>query len=104
HQNTRLHLLRPRSPYTTLFRSYPEPESGMEETEDPSGTPSPVEAPVDTVPGGSNSGGIEESVETGEETALADESSENTEGTVERSEEHTSELQSRFDLVCRLLL
>src|SRR5699024_11672369 len=24
--------------------------------------------------------------------------------TVERSEEHTSELQSRFDLVCRLLL
>src|SRR5699024_12868275 len=25
-------------------------------------------------------------------------------GTVERSEEHTSELQSRFDLVCRLLL
>src|SRR5699024_12782364 len=25
-------------------------------------------------------------------------------GTPERSEEHTSELQSRFDLVCRLLL
>src|SRR5699024_11258391 len=25
-------------------------------------------------------------------------------GTLERSEEHTSELQSRFDLVCRLLL
>src|SRR5699024_12747987 len=25
-------------------------------------------------------------------------------GTVPRSEEHTSELQSRFDLVCRLLL
>src|SRR5207249_9958606 len=25
-------------------------------------------------------------------------------GDVERSEEHTSELQSRFDLVCRLLL
>src|SRR5207249_11978869 len=25
-------------------------------------------------------------------------------GTVSRSEEHTSELQSRFDLVCRLLL
>src|SRR5437868_9290274 len=24
-------------------------------------------------------------------------------GTIERSEEHTSELQSRFDLVCRLL-
>src|SRR5699024_11554487 len=24
--------------------------------------------------------------------------------TIERSEEHTSELQSRFDLVCRLLL
>ena len=70
---------------------YPEPESGMEETEDPSGTPSPVEAPVDTVPGGSNSGGIEESVETGEETALADESSENTEGTVEPGESVPSE-------------
>src|SRR5699024_12300739 len=27
-----------------------------------------------------------------------------TEGVTERSEEHTSELQSRFDLVCRLLL
>src|SRR5207249_11633036 len=26
------------------------------------------------------------------------------EGHIERSEEHTSELQSRFDLVCRLLL
>src|SRR5699024_12777146 len=25
-------------------------------------------------------------------------------GTIRRSEEHTSELQSRFDLVCRLLL
>src|SRR5437868_15461600 len=25
-------------------------------------------------------------------------------GAIERSEEHTSELQSRFDLVCRLLL
>ena len=62
---------------------YPEPESGMEETEDPSGTPSPVEAPVDTVPGGSNSGGIEESVETGEETALRDAVSENTDRTVE---------------------
>ena len=24
--------------------------------------------------------------------------------TIQRSEEHTSELQSRFDLVCRLLL
>ena len=70
---------------------YPEPESGMEETEDPSGTQSPVEAPVDTVPGGSNSGGIEESVETGEETALTDESSENTEGTVEPGESVPSE-------------
>src|SRR5699024_11766766 len=28
----------------------------------------------------------------------------NTDGTWTRSEEHTSELQSRFDLVCRLLL
>src|SRR5438067_10795671 len=31
-------------------------------------------------------------------------SSSNTVATVSRSEEHTSELQSRFDLVCRLLL
>lgn len=62
---------------------YPEPESGMEETEEPSGTEAPVEDPVDTVPGGNNSGGIEESVETGEETALTDAASENTDGTVE---------------------
>ena len=62
---------------------YPESESGMEETEEPSGTEAPVEDPVDTVPGGDNSGGIEESVETGEETALTDAASENTDGTVE---------------------
>ena len=62
---------------------YPEPESGMEETEEPSGTESAVEDPVDTVPGGDNSGGIEESVETGEETALTDAVSENTDRTVE---------------------
>ena len=62
---------------------YPEPESGIEETEEQSGTESAVEDPVDTVPGGDNSGGIEESVETGEETALTDAVSENTDRTVE---------------------
>src|SRR5699024_11346431 len=33
-----------------------------------------------------------------------DEEAEESEDAAERSEEHTSELQSRFDLVCRLLL
>lgn len=65
---------------------YPEPESGMEETEDPSGTPSPVEAPVDTVPGGSNSGGNEASEEAEEETEHTEAAPENTEGTAEPGE------------------
>src|SRR5699024_11946503 len=42
---------------------------------------------------------IVEFIETGESTVLEELKEE-----VPRSEEHTSELQSRFDLVCRLLL
>src|SRR5699024_12140355 len=34
---------------------------------------------------------------------VSDEIYESLKGSLERSEEHTSELQSRFDLVCRLL-
>src|SRR5207249_7335117 len=36
--------------------------------------------------------------------ALADSDAETAQASLARSEEHTSELQSRFDLVCRLLL
>src|SRR5699024_12544640 len=41
---------------------------------------------------------------TGDSTYEKDQMSANHQFHVERSEEHTSELQSRFDLVCRLLL
>src|SRR2546428_6015651 len=64
-------------PYTTLFRSL----AACEGRDKPLAPPSPV-----TVPGGGLPGSP------GTVTDLA------------RSEEHTSELQSRSDLVCRLLL
>src|SRR5437868_13312223 len=70
-------------PYTTLFRS------GLEQ----------VDGPVDLDPGASGRGQLGPrplfvgKVGATKSPAVAD-----------RSEEHTSELQSRFDLVCRLLL
>ena len=62
-------------PYTTLFRSVDEDESGFEE--------SSVEFDVDAA-----------HVEVGMDRSAL----------LGRSEEHTSELQSHSDLVCRLLL
>ena len=51
---------------------YPEPESGIEETEEPSGTQSPdkdpLEVPADTGPGCKDADGNEESTEVEEET------------------------------------
>src|SRR5207249_12261911 len=70
-------------PYTTLFRSRdPEPEAlGRERRHaGPQGLHDPRGSLGDW---GRRTGGGEDSI---------------------RSEEHTSELQSRFDLVCRLLL
>src|SRR2546421_9452342 len=67
-------------PYTTLFRSHAagvpgqEGDSGVESPAGPGGTPRPA----------------------GRDRGRA--------GAQGRSEEHTSELQSRSDLVCRLLL
>ncbi len=55
---------------------YPEPESGIEETEEPSGTQppdeDPVEVPVDSEPDDKDPGGNEGSSETVEETEPAD--------------------------------
>src|SRR5438067_9261424 len=74
-------------PYTTLFRSY--------------GDPSPV---CDLSAGGfhgagnANISGYRGTVYVGGGYSHTDI------GSAIRSEEHTSELQSRFDLVCRLLL
>src|SRR5207249_10468151 len=73
---------RPRStlfPYTTLFRSRGDEERGRRE-------PGCVGADRDAVPTHQPRRGRDQP------------------GGAERSEEHTSELQSRFDLVCRLLL
>src|SRR5699024_12735003 len=86
-----MRLIPPRSslfPYTTLFRSYAMSNMGVE--------PAVVEhrrAVVDTL----------FSADTDAET-LTDLCREEGITCLVRSEEHTSELQSRFDLVCRLLL
>src|SRR5688572_32101684 len=69
-------------PYTTLFRSAPAPERGLEEEED-----------ADR--------GREREAEQPQSAASRSAVSPSTAG---RSEEHTSELQSQSNLVCRLLL
>src|SRR3712207_8904402 len=72
-------------PYTTLFRSHEHPgERGQREQQPPGADPPLHEEPED--------GQRDERQEQGPE------------GEVVRSEEHTSELQSRQYLVCRLLL
>src|SRR5699024_11898484 len=48
--------------------------------------------------------GVATAVSTAASTKLAIKNTGNQTGSGNRSEEHTSELQSRFDLVCRLLL
>src|SRR5699024_12783020 len=71
-------------PYTTLFRSIVAPDGAMTRARRsavPTGT---VDLPTTT--------DVEVRCSRSESTAAS------------RSEEHTSELQSRFDLVCRLLL
>src|SRR2546422_8620726 len=64
-------------PYTTLFRSRPEPRACQHAIDQP---------------------------EIGVVHPLPHQSHRNHRGSVGRSEEHTSELQSRLHLVCRLLL
>src|SRR3712207_7677156 len=70
-------------PYTTLFRSHDLKQLILDKTE---GTPFFMEEVVQTL--------VEEGVLSGERGQYR----------LERSEEHTSELQSRQYLVCRLLL
>src|SRR5699024_11549716 len=90
------------SPYTTLFRSGPRPCSprGGEGKADPllfgdeGGHPGQCRVPVDGQLVGRIRVDVVEEAELGRTTAQVG----------LRSEEHTSELQSRFDLVCRLLL
>src|SRR5207247_10471615 len=92
----------PLSPYTTLFRSNPT------STLYTPGAPNSVRAALAPFP----ALWINE-IESESITGLADNSGERDPwvelynsgtNTVSRSEEHTSELQSRVDLVCRLLL
>src|SRR2546429_3608841 len=74
-------------PYTTLFRSPQHREPGLRAREPTIETP-PARA---TVPGRVDGG-------------LAADGGARPHGLAVRSEEHTSELQSRLHLVCRLLL
>src|SRR5207247_6858529 len=79
-------------PYTTLFRS---PRGTSHATARPATTPPPSIPPSSTTgsaPRGSSA------------TSGASSTPCSTSSTRARSEEHTSELQSRVDLVCRLLL
>src|SRR2546428_6496122 len=80
-------------PYTTLFRS----QVVQQETEESQ----PIELPESGSWNGASdaSQGRSESHPAGEIRLVEDIGT-----TVARSEEHTSELQSRSDLVCRLLL
>src|SRR4051812_50008114 len=85
----------PLFPYTTLFRSFvvrvfPAGAAPVTVT----GEPIPLAVPLSPVPFGAD-----ETVPAGGLRVA-----EGTEWTVGRSEEHTSELQSHVNLVCRLLL
>src|SRR2546426_6505393 len=80
-------------PYTTLFRSAP---SGF--VFDTGGT-----APTVRIDGGGPSKNIN-GVNNGTAVAMTSVTSNQLTFTVTRSEEHTSELQSPCNLVCRLLL
>src|SRR5207249_11164708 len=90
----------PLFPYTTLFRS--STDAGSQIRKPPAG-----ERELPTLAGQRKPLAVRRHVD-GEEIHRggADEARHKPVGrlAVERSEEHTSELQSRFDLVCRLLL
>src|SRR2546430_6103515 len=76
-------------PYTTLFRSVSKEQNPTSQTEnEPPSSPSPSLAAA-TVP---------------RKGILKPPSQSNTRSLSRRSEEHTSELQSQSNLVCRLLL
>src|SRR5256885_12627686 len=84
-------------PYTTLFRSVPRRFSG--------GLPrwllADAGAEVEAAPSGETVDSVEE---TSSASTLSEVPQETAVNHVERSEEHTSELQSPCNLVCRLLL
>src|SRR5207249_7329910 len=88
----------PLFPYTTLFRS--PAAAGWNRMPASVTVTAPVvwQASVMAVPGDGEAGGVavNEVILGGGITSFT--------ATPPRSEEHTSELQSRFDLVCRLLL
>src|SRR5439155_23110462 len=91
-----LHRPPPRStlfPYTTLFRSS-EPTTGSITRPTPAG---PGRSCRSTFPGSRSGTSSSSRILTTSSSAL-------TAGACGRSEEHTSELQSRGHLVCRLLL
>src|SRR5699024_11502762 len=85
----------PLFPYTTLFRSLQVDALGVAaalEVEDAVGAPAVLVVADQLAAGVGGQGGLAGAGQAEEDGGLM------------RSEEHTSELQSRFDLVCRLLL
>src|SRR3712207_9444766 len=80
-------------PYTTLFRSNIVPRSDV-----------PHELPGDTVAGKRSKGGVAMTEEEIARFAQMLREADRVRAMIARSEEHTSELQSRQYLVCRLLL
>src|SRR5699024_12048405 len=80
-------------PYTTLFRSYASPLGRAQTTA--KYISEQTNLPIQTLDWTRELQGWGSSLPNGEKVASWD---------YPRSEEHTSELQSRFDLVCRLLL
>src|SRR5207249_11181655 len=90
----------PLFPYTTLFRSQVDaeqlPEGGQRGAKRPGAAVGRFERDADPVGGG----GAHQTLG----ATLGDPARERAHQLGVRSEEHTSELQSRFDLVCRLLL
>src|SRR5206468_12102750 len=95
--------LSPLFPYTTLFRSCSLASCARLETRTASGH----ETGAPRLVGGAGRGngfGIQELARAGGQELVGSVAAEGLRVSVLRSEEHTSELQSRSDLVCRLLL
>src|SRR5699024_12782899 len=90
-------------PYTTLFRSKDKKATLLLMNLAISSFQNRMAKQLDISPGQEMIQGFESAEEIGANLVLADRDIQITFSRI-RSEEHTSELQSRFDLVCRLLL
>src|SRR5699024_11969574 len=93
------HTTSPLPPYTTLFRSWTVSRSRQGVDQE-----NKILANQSTINWNIHTGVIEHAVVAGVELIQEQQHSKARSAQIPRSEEHTSELQSRFELVCRLLL